>query len=117
MSGAKFTLVQDENVNLVINQGATINFSIEWTSSTVGFVASMCIKAGYGEPDITTFTIANSRVIIGGANKLITFVMTVADSALLPVLKNGIYGIKITDNNNVVYPEIYGKCEIKPLVC
>lgn len=116
MTGALFTKVQGSNFNLVLEAGGEVSFSIEYASDTTSYSSEMCIKSNVNGDEIITLTVGGGEVILGGANKLITYKLTKAQRADLPSIE-GIYAINTTTDAGVALPQIYGKCKIEQAYC
>jgi len=90
-------------LNLLIERGAGYSNVITWRDealalvSLVGATADMDVRVSQIETStqITTFTVANGRLALGGAAGTITLTMTAADTALLAA-QTGWYDLHVT---------------------
>jgi hypothetical protein len=120
MANIKFEVIADEEVNITTYQGKTISFVYTYGGSSpidvTGYTAALYVKRSYSDSSLyTSFTTANSRVSVGGANGQITFSMTAADSAALTAPFVGVYQIELTSGSTVTLG-MQGKFVVKPEV-
>lgn len=115
INGVFFEVV-GQNVNIDFFQGKTITFPLVWggTANPIdvsGYDAALQIRRTPTSDIIADFSVDNGRVTIGGANGLITFEMTAADSAeLTPGCY--VYEIEVTDASGNVMRAMSGKAQI-----
>lgn len=122
MAGMIFTAVSGNEANLTLLQGKTLGSEIIWGGSATpidvtGFSARLTIRANYNSANPTAdFTVANGRVIVGGVDGRIRFVMSAAQSSELVAPFTGVYEVEITDTAGKVYRAVYGTATIEPEV-
>ena len=112
--------------NLVIEQGATFLFNINWMQSDAvtavdltGFTARMHVRADIDaiDPPLITFTTENGRITLGGSAGTIQLDMTAVDTAALSST-DGVYDLELVDTggSGEVTRLIYGGVEVRPEV-
>lgn len=119
--GMIFTAIQGSSADLTLYQGKTLRAVLTWGGSTpqdvTGYSARLTVRSEYNSPTVTAdFTVANGRVVVGGADGKFTFNMLAADSAALPAPFAGVYEVEVTDTQNRVYRAVAGNVTIVPEV-
>lgn len=111
--------------NLVIEQGATFVFNINWIQSDAttpvditGFTARMHVRDSVdAAATLIEFTTENSRIVLGDAAGTIQLSMTATDTAALS-FTNGVYDLELVDTGGTgdVTRLTYGGVEVRPEV-
>lgn len=111
--------------NLVIEQGATFSFNINWIQEDettpvdlTGFTARMHIRDSVDAlAFLREFTDANGRIVLGGTAGTIQLLMTATDTAAL-TFTEGVYDLELVDTagSGDVTRLTYGGVEVRPEV-
>ena len=112
--------------NLIIEQGATFEFNINWMQSDgvsavdiTGYTARMHIRDSVDavDPPLVIFTTENTRIVLGDAAGTIQLIMSATDTAALSFTE-GVYDLELVDTGGVgtVTRLIYGGVEVRPEV-
>lgn len=114
-----------ERQNLVIEQGTTFAFNIEWTQSDkvtavdiTGYTARMHVRSAVDSEDILIdLTTANSRIVLGGTAGTIQLAITATDTAGL-TFSTAVYDLELVNagGDGSVTRLIYGGVEVRPEV-
>lgn len=118
VSGVVFTR-RGADIDVQLIRGSSIDFSLIWggansPSDVTGFTANLQVKAKATDASAAfEFKNANSRVTIGGANGLINFTMTAADSAAL-TLGDYVYALEVIDASSKNMLVMSGKLKVIP---
>lgn len=104
--------------DIYIEQGATYNQPLVWKDSSgtavnvTGYTARMQIRKTVDATTIIlTLTTENGRITVGGANGLITLLVSAADTAALTTFC-GVYDLEVISPTGVVTRLLEGQVEI-----
>jgi len=104
--------------DIYIEQGATYNQPLVWKDSSgtavnvTGYTARMQIRKTVDATTIIlTLTTENGRIIVGGANGLITLLVSAADTAALTTFC-GVYDLEVISPAGVVTRLLEGQVEV-----
>lgn len=105
--------------NMVCKQGSTFSLQTTFTDDSdqpinlTGYTARMQVRRNPTSTDdpVVELTTENSRIVLGGAAGTVTFQITAADTAALPV-GHYFYDVELV-NGAVVTPYLEGEFEIK----
>lgn len=104
--------------DIYIEQGATYNQPLVWKDSSgtavnvTGYTARMQIRKTVDATTIIlTLTTENGRITVGGANGLITLLVSAADTAALTSFC-GVYDLEVISPTGVVTRLLEGQVEI-----
>jgi len=109
--------------NLIIEQGATFSFNIEWTESDgvtpvnlTGYTAEMDIRASYDDPNtIIQLDTTNGRITLGGTAGTIQLLISAADTAALD-FTSAVYDLELTAPDGTVTRLMEGGVSFSPEV-
>lgn len=104
--------------DIYIEQGATYNQPLVWKDSSgtavnvTGYTARMQIRKTVDATTIIlTLTTENGRITVGGANGLITLLVSAADTAALTTFC-GVYDLEVISPTGVVTRLLEGQVEV-----
>jgi hypothetical protein len=104
--------------DIYIEQGATYNQPLVWKDSSgtavnvTGYTARMQIRKTVDATTIIlTLTTENGRITVGGANGLITLLVSAADTAALTTFC-GVYDLEVISPAGVVTRLLEGQVEV-----
>lgn len=104
--------------DIYIEQGATYNQPLVWKDSSgtavnvTGYTARMQIRKTIDATTIIlTLTTENGRITVGGANGLITLLVSAADTAALTTFC-GVYDLEVISPAGVVTRLLEGQVEV-----
>lgn len=104
--------------DIYIEQGATYNQPLVWKDSSgtavnvTGYTARMQIRKTIdATTTILTLTTENGRITVGGANGLITLLVSAADTAALTTFC-GVYDLEVISPAGVVTRLLEGQVEV-----